>query len=131
MLARLRQTLARTPDTNIYLGDRRARELRQAIRDASGKPVADQCKLYFDLADAELRLGREEQALETYATCRQLLAQISERIPAERTIKMVFQMGVANMRFGETQNCVFRKRSMWSVRFRGRLALALFFIRIR
>ncbi len=108
MLARLRQTLARTPDTNIYLGDRRARELRQAIRDASGKPVADQCKLYFDLADAELRLGREEQALETYATCRQLLAQISERIPAERTIKMVFQMGVANMRFGETQNCVFR-----------------------
>ncbi|MDA1051387.1 MAG: FG-GAP-like repeat-containing protein [Planctomycetota bacterium] len=105
MLARLVQTLARTPEMNEYFGDGRARKLREAIRDVRGKSVEDQCQLYYDLADAELCLGREEHALEAFAQCRPLLDQLTDAIPVEQTAEILFQMGVANMRLGEIQNC--------------------------
>ncbi|MBK8977286.1 MAG: CRTAC1 family protein [Planctomycetes bacterium] len=102
MLELLREVERRTPDEHHYLGDRRARELRAALRVYGDSAPA---QLWVDAAVAELQLGRERAAIELLETAERGLR--NGTIPGDATAAMTvqFQLGVASMRLAETQNC--------------------------
>ncbi|HUG69751.1 MAG TPA: FG-GAP-like repeat-containing protein [Pirellulaceae bacterium] len=105
---KMREALAKIAhdagELNGFVGDRHARELREYL-DHPGflAPLspAKLWELHFESGQAELRLGREEQAL-------RLLKKALELAPDDATdsIKRThFELGIAYMRSAETQNC--------------------------
>ena len=102
MLALLQQIVDETADTNEYLGDAPARQVRDAIAalpaDAS---VQTQLQLTSRLADEELRLGNQAEAIRHYTHALELRpdAELSTGIGS------LFSLGIAYLRLGETQNC--------------------------
>ncbi len=102
MLALLQQIVDETADTNEYLGDAPARQVRDAIAalpaDAS---VQTQLQLTSRLADEELRLGNQADAIRHYTHALELMPD-AELSPG---IGSLFSLGIAYLRLGETRNC--------------------------
>ena len=104
MLALLQQVADETPDTNSYLGDGAARQLRERL---SALPATDigtnRWRLMVQLAEEELHLGNENEAIRLFTGARDLVPDID----ANRTILNynTYRLGVAYMRLAETQNC--------------------------
>jgi hypothetical protein len=100
----LAEIAVRSKDENPFVGDAHARRLR-AFLSAPGYLVAlsptRQWELHFELGRAELELGNEVLAIE-------LLNQAMKLIPASKSAlvkKTHFELGIASLRYGETQNC--------------------------
>ena len=104
MLALLQRLADATPDTNTYQGDRDARQLREAL---SAVPATERStnrwRLMVRLADEELRLGNEAEALRLLTGARDMVPDIE----ANRVVLNYnhFRLGVAWLRLAETQNC--------------------------
>lgn len=105
---RMRKVLAeiavRSRDENGFVGDSHARQLRKYLAApgyVNSLSPKRQWELYFESGRAELRLGNEGRAI-------QLLERSLELLPADEVSlvkKTHFELGVASLRFGETQNC--------------------------
>jgi hypothetical protein len=108
MLAKLRETQVWSAEENQFLGERRARELRSAVSNAISQPDVERCRLLSQLGEAELRLGREAAAIDAYTESYSLLRKLEGQIPPREAVEMLFEMGIAYMRVGETQNCCAR-----------------------
>jgi len=105
MLDQLQKIMQRAPDENTYVGDAQARMLRERVRNLSASE--DPVQLWLanhQLGKAELRLGREEESLKAYTRAHQLLPQV-QHLPDRAINQMVFDMAVACLRYGETENC--------------------------
>jgi len=91
-------------EDNAFVGDRHARRLRSVREDAvalSKLPQEKRWELYFELGKAELKLGNEQEAIQS-------LKQALDVVPAEPPLlkkKTHFELGMAYLRYGETQNC--------------------------
>ena len=108
MLELLADINARVPDEHLWLGDSRARGLRADLASfpASGSP-SDLCQLHFNLGKAELRLGRENEAIDQLTTAYRMISSpsVHSALGHKWQNAITFQLGVAYMRVAETQNC--------------------------
>ena len=104
MLALLRQVADQTPVEHPYIGDGPVRRLREEL-DALpvSAPGPRRWLLTIRLADEELRLGNEAEAIRLFIQARDLVPRaMADRSWLNYTL---YRLGVAYMRLGETQNC--------------------------
>ena len=104
MLALLRQVADQTPAAHRYIGDGPVRNLRVEL-DALpvSAPGSNRWLLTVRLADEELRLGNEAEAIRLLTQARDLAPRaVADRPWLDYTL---YRLGVAYMRLGETQNC--------------------------
>ena len=105
MLALLQQLADETPDTNPYIGDRLARQLREKLNALPATDTGpDRRRLMVQLAEEELRLGNEAEAIRLFTDALDLMPETGENRPGINFNN--FRLGVAYLRLAETQNCV-------------------------
>lgn len=107
MLATLEAIRTEDLDGNPWLGEAPARAAREALAAAAGAPAATRFRLLADLAEQELRLGDEVAALQRFGEAHALLTGPSgsaAELGSEAT-EVLFRIGVAWLRFGESRNC--------------------------
>ncbi len=106
MVTALEELAKRAPNENKYQGDGRALQLRQAIAqlptDAS---IVDRMRLLRFSGMAELRAGNETESIAALTEARRRLPEAQGHISALQAADVVFRLGVAHMRRGETENC--------------------------
>ena len=106
MLSLLQEIAARTPNEHTFLGDRETRALREKLAelppDAS---AANRWRLHRQLAANELNLGHETAAILHFSKAYNLLPEVREDLAPGEANQLAFDLGVAYMRTGETQNC--------------------------
>ena len=106
MLSLLQEITARTPNEHTFLGDRETRALREKLAelppDAS---AANRWRLHRQLAANELNLGHETAAILHFSKAYNLLPEVREDLAPGEANQLAFDLGVAYMRTGETQNC--------------------------
>jgi hypothetical protein len=109
MLALLREIERRTPEENLYLGERPAREARAAL-DALGPGAdpLDRWRRLRDLGIAELDRADEEEAIARLEEVVAMAPGLAGRIPDGESKEARFRLGVAWLRRGESQNCALR-----------------------
>ena len=111
MINELADIARSTPEDNIWLGDKYARKLRADLASLpAGTSHAILGGIKSKLAKAELNLGNESEAIRLLTECDTIhLGQISAEWPVEQTralaVSLRFDLGVAHLRLGETQNC--------------------------
>ena len=106
MLAVLKQIADQTAETNNYLGEGLARQLRRHLANLSiNAPTLNRWRLHTELGEAELRLGNEEAAIDQLTQAGRLLPQLKGQLSPLMANQTLFRLGVAYMRKGETQNC--------------------------
>lgn len=106
MLAVLRDIGQRTDRVNGYLGDRKAAVLRRKLASLpEGSNDAPTCKMRLTLANEELRLGNEDAAIEHLTWLHDQIPILKKRLPEAFRNEIRFRLGLAYLRFGETQNC--------------------------
>ncbi len=111
MLAELAEILGKTPDENIWLGDQKARQLRAELKGLpADAPLSKIGQVKTDLAKAELRLGNEKEAIQLLRECdTELIPKLAQGWPRAQALavsnSLRFNLAVAYMRLGETENC--------------------------
>ena len=106
MLTILKEIAVRTPETNDYLGGRLVKRLRGLLLNLPTKaPDLIRWRLHMEIAEGELRLGNETEAIAEFTQARQLIPQLRGALSALEANRTLFRLGVAYMRRGETQNC--------------------------
>ncbi len=106
MLELLRQIIERAPNESLYLGDGEARAMRARV-EALGPDAPDyvQFEAYLKLGEAEQHVGREQAAIDYLERAHALLPQLENDLAPNWIGRLKFALGVAHLRFGETQNC--------------------------
>ena len=106
MLTLLKGIADQTAETNNYLGEGMAHQLRRHLAnlpvDAS---YLTRWRFHTELGEAELRLGNEEAAIDQLIQAGKLLPQLKGQLSPLMANQTLFRLGVAHMRQGETQNC--------------------------
>ena len=106
MLALLKQIADQTAETNNYIGEGLARQLRRHLAnlpvDASN---LNRWRLHTELGEAELRLGNEEAAIDQLTQAGKLLPRLKGQLSPLMANQTLFRLGIAYMRLGETENC--------------------------
>lgn len=105
----LAEIAASTPSSHPYLGTGKVEELRRnvLVQERSGNPFR-RVVAYSDLGQEELNLGNVEVAIEWITKACDLYPQV--RYPDEAVRdrfhnRLLFSLGTAYMRLGETENC--------------------------
>ncbi len=107
MVALLRDVVARIPNENFWLGDAEARVKRRRVAELSAtSDPEERWRRHLELGLVELRLGNEAEAIDQLSRAHELrdAAALDQRWREITT----FELGMAHMRYGETQNCSVR-----------------------
>jgi len=106
MLELLEDIRDRAPMEHYWLNDRQARELRaRASELRADAPDFNRFELFLKLGEAEQRLGREREAIDYLSRAYDLLPRVEHELDEGIVPRVIFNLGFAHMRFGETQNC--------------------------
>ena len=109
MVALLAEIAARTADEHPFLGDKALRALEAQL---GSLPPGAGARVRWDLEKRigveKLRLGRNEEAVRHLENAYGHLAAVEKEIGSDEARSTVFQLALANLRMGETQNCVSR-----------------------
>jgi len=106
MLALLRQIADEASDTHFFIGDGPARRAREALAALPATaPGPQQWLLQVRVAEEELRLGNEVEAIRHFTQARQLVFGAGAQVDPSWLNLSLYRLGVANMRWAETQNC--------------------------
>ena len=109
MVSLLSHIKARSRDENIWLGDREVRIKRRRLKELGPFATSDsRWRGNFEVGMLELRLGNEAQAIEHLRKSYELLPDVVHRLPKGWDNHNLFELGVAYLRMGETQNCCLR-----------------------
>jgi hypothetical protein len=106
MLDLLRDIRDRAPHEHFWLGDSEARALRERM--AQLRPDQDaftRFELHLNLGEAEQRLGREQEAIDHLSKAYELLPEVERDLDEGVVPRVIFNLGFAYMRRGETRNC--------------------------
>jgi hypothetical protein len=109
MLDLLEQVADEAFDGNPYLGRPQARLDRAEL--ASLDPAVPDLRRWLShirLGKHELRMGNTEEALEHYSAAYAELVVFVDEIPIEEQIRTTYELAVAHLRRGETDNCALR-----------------------
>ncbi|MEM7351754.1 MAG: FG-GAP-like repeat-containing protein [Acidobacteriota bacterium] len=104
MVAALEAIRQASPQQNVYVGDAKARHLRRQVAQAANRTAQEQAQLRLELGNAELRLGREHEAIRQLQRALALLPAL-ETADQKLALEIRFRLGVAYLRLGETANC--------------------------
>src|SRR5215510_12883566 len=107
MIRLLSRVADQADDTNFFTGEGPARRARAAL--AALPPSAsdaDRWTLTMQVAEEELRLGKYQAAIAQLTSARDLAARTREKIDPLAPALTRFRLGVAYLRFGETENCL-------------------------
>ena len=108
MLALLRDLEALTAESHFYLSDADARRLRAEL--GSLGPDTDpvfRLELHYQLGEAELRTGTDQnQAIEHLTAAYELIPAAQDDLAVDWQNQIIYRLGVAHLRAGETANCV-------------------------
>jgi hypothetical protein len=111
MRAILGQIAERTAREHPYIGSSQADQLKQILNEGAFQ-LSPQILWVttFQLAQADLKLGQERDAIKRFQQCRDFLPQAIEDPEKQRQaqVALMLELGVAYMRLGETQNCCLR-----------------------
>ena len=104
MVVQLRQLAEQAPAEHPYIGAGPVNRLRTELAALpAAAPGPQRWLLTMRLADEELRLGHEEEAIRLFSRARELVPRgITDQSWLNYT---VYRLGVAYMRLAETQNC--------------------------
>ena len=106
MLTLLKRIADQTAETNNYIGEGMARQLRRHL---ANLPVnasdLNRWRIHTELGEAELRLGNEAAAIDQLTQAGKLLPQLKGQLSPLMANHTLFRLGVAYLRQGETQNC--------------------------
>jgi len=106
MLAELKDIRARSQGENRYVGHASVKRLRdQAANALASTPAPDRWKVHFALGKAELKLGYERPAIDAFSECVKIAESLQGRVPEKSQLQLLFELAVAYLRHGETQNC--------------------------
>ena len=106
MLSTLKEIADQTAETNNYLGEGMARQLRRHLANLpTNASNLNRWRLHTELGEAELRLGNEEAAIDQLIQAGRLLPRLRGQLSPLMANQTLFRLGVAYMRQGETQNC--------------------------
>jgi len=106
MVAALEDLARRAPEENSYQGDGRARRLRAAVESLpADAPAKERLRLLRHYGTAELRAGNERESIRILTEAQRLMPQVRAQINRLQAADIVFRLGVAYIRLGETENC--------------------------
>jgi len=109
MLAVLEQIRQRTPDENIFLGDRKAKDLTKLLASwKAGDDIAQRWMWLWLLGQLEVRLGQEQASIGHLKEAYDLLPQVKGKVGDNYVNDTILQLAVSYLRLGETQNCCVR-----------------------
>ncbi len=91
-----------SPERNVYIGDARARQLRRQVARAANLPAREQAGLRRQLAEAELWLGREREAIRQLERALSLLPAPAAADPPQ-ALEIRYQLGISYLRLGATE----------------------------
>ena len=104
MALRLQQILKETPDNNLYLGTKDIRKWRAWLESPPFyAKAADKVWAMMELGIAELRYGQEKEAVQHLGQAFKLGRE--SQVEAKQLGECMFFLGIAYLRFAETQNC--------------------------
>ena len=104
MALRLQQILKETPDKNLYLGTKDIRKWRAWLESPPFyAKAADKVWAMMELGIAELRYGQEKEAVQHLGQAFKLGRE--SQVEAKQLGECMFFLGIAYLRFAETQNC--------------------------
>src|SRR5262245_22047271 len=107
LLALLREIEARTPEENLFLGDRLLRDLQAELGALpAGSGPAKIWDLERRIGAEELRLGRNAEALAATSRAVALLPEVRGQIPVVEEKNTIFNLALAYLRLAEATNCV-------------------------
>ncbi len=104
MLELLEQIRVESAGENPWLGAAAAGAARKALAAAGGAPPARRFRLLVEVAEEELRLGNESEALRHFGEAYGLLAEV-EGLASREKAETLFRVAVAWLRYGESRNC--------------------------
>ena len=104
MLALLERIRKESASDNPWLGARAAVVARAALADAGDASDSRRLRLLIEVAEEELRLGNETEALRRFGEAYELLPVADGLTEGERT-EALFRLAVAWLRYGESRNC--------------------------
>ena len=104
MLALLDEIRVRSAEDNPWLGEAAARAARQALAVPGHRPAARRFRLLLDVAEEELRLGNQTEALKHFGEAYGLLPEV-EALAGGQKAEALFRLAVAWLRQGENRNC--------------------------
>ena len=106
MLSLLKLIADQTAETNNYIGEGLAHQLRRHLANLPGDASdLKRWRLHAELGEAELRLGNEAAAIDQLTRAGKLLPELKGQLSPLMANQTLFRLGVAYMRQGETQNC--------------------------
>ncbi len=111
MLDQLGQINSRMEDEHPFIGNRKMKDLQSQLDSLpANAPVKYRVRIRFDLGKEELRLANEEKAIEHFEWCNENVGKVNQPSQQSQTIrgKILFELAVAYLRLGETQNCCLR-----------------------
>lgn len=89
-----------------WFGEQPEKVERMLSRVPPNVPELEQLMENWALGDTDLRLNRAESAVEYYAQAYELFEGIGNRLPREMAQSFLLDLATANLRLGETRNCV-------------------------
>lgn len=108
MLSLLEEIRARTPIENRFLGTADLLKLNHQVEAASTLP--ELISGLWERAPVELRLGMNDESLADLKKIQELMSNLKRTLQPkeyqEFEAELYFQLAVASMRKGETENCV-------------------------
>lgn len=108
MRAELRAIADRAPEENIYLETRNLRALEQAEARLGAEATAlDRYKAALALGQSQLEhLSDPLPAVESFRRAHAAAVEMGDLLPVDQRVDMTMKLAIAELRLGETQNCV-------------------------
>ncbi len=109
MIEALDRVALETSETNDYLGTKKLRGLRAQLKALTAEASPrERWSLLVQLGEAQLKLGREDAAVNSFTTAYTMLPEVNQDIQLEEFLFLALRTGVAFLRVAETQNCCLR-----------------------
>ena len=104
MLELLEEIRLESARENPWLGEAAARTAREALAAARDAAPARRFRLLVEVAEEELRLGNESEALRHFGDAYGLMPEVGSLLARDRA-ETLFRIAVAWLRYGESRNC--------------------------
>lgn len=108
MLNLLADIREKTPKEHPYIGTFESNRIKQVLSNTSATvPPPVRWLQSFRLAQIDLQQGQEQQSIQRFIQCLELTGEIvaDKSKQTEAELKVLFELGIAYLRYGETQNC--------------------------
>jgi len=107
MLEVLDEVRRSTPDRDAMFGDAKLRDAQRRYGQlGAGSPIVERLYLSLWMANREVELGRNEQAVDRFKAAYQLFHDHRDEVPVDLESSLLLDLAIANLRLGEVANCI-------------------------